>query len=1317
MHKLFRMRKEEFRLFLPLLGLYFLLTLGFFLGRTAKDALFFSQAGPKMLPLAFLINSLFIFFAGGWIAGKVEKLSFKTMSIIIFTSSILIALGFAALFHVGIPAKLGLIPYFLFFTFFELPYLNLTIIFWDFAQGFFTERQADGIFPKITSGGHIGTTLAGLIAVLLTTFIGAHGLIYIWAASLLMGLGLFLWIGKNREARYAVPDLDESPETAAEGGILEGFRAILRYKYALLFTAITFGVFFVMSIFDYALATTFINEYGADTDTLTVLIGWITIAFGLIATVIQLTFVPWLIKKLGAAESNLVAPSLLTVGGFVLMSLFKFPAAAFARGLFLVNEFVFNQTLLPFIYQAIPSKDRTAIRSTIEGTVTNVALGAAGLFLVLPALMKDNFQNYWLGMTAFIAGIIMIVLTVSMKREYNILRAEKFDAGDETGFARGLESLAAVDDKDLNIKLREGLMSPRETTVVLTLDIIRRIRREESLSDILTHVNARSQDIRLAAIQTASALIASQETFDLFRQEILTPGKPGWRRFYNEDFPTLDRIADVYFNAQRGGQLGQDFQYLLDREDSTLSVKGLAICYIIRSGSIDHMKHALTVLEESLKSDDADHRIMSAEVMGNLAGAANIELLEQWVDNADSERLSQVALDALAKIGMSERTVSNRVFSLLLSKLEVAALSEIALKSAAGILSVQPGYVLKVEKYWRDRKINRENSSEIHLKDVMIGAIPQLPRLLTKVESNSADSLLIDMFLEAEQQTAQNAMDVLDIRIINGRAGNLTKTDEKIMTALEKSRHRLCHLGIIGTKIKGEDEKSQIIRSTLLDRIENLFTHYCVLLRLTRRTTTNGMKLDRNFRNLRAEDVLTRDNALKALEIELETEREIYLEISDFIDALDFKLDPKIKFKQFAKLAEKYNVMAADRIDDLIISLLSSQKDLWLTWLLRDNIEFESSNRINDIDYDAILPPRDENDTESIKYSFRPIPSEYLDEALLACFRSAAFKDVPLDDVAEMVLNVKSTSVASGTRLLLEQRSGQDFCIIVDGEVTLFKNNEPIETLQAPCIIGHVEAFSNLDSTFGARAHNSTVKVLKIPQSRLPQWISDNPKSADRIIRNMIWVIDTQNEEMKQLTVQQDIMRILEAKLGNFDSMYQKIISNLYPAGDEKISLQKRYVLDVVGVESIKTMENVSKKHLEQYYLVTDKDREVRFRMKGDNLFLITMKGRSQTGRQEITLPVNSDLYYDMKKYKKGEVISKMRYSFTSEYAGWSVDVYNVASSLKGLVIAEIELTDENSELPDMPSWFNIIKEISSRPEYENRNLAFYGLPDDFLIH
>jgi adenylate cyclase len=120
-----------------------------------------------------------------------------------------------------------------------------------------------------------------------------------------------------------------------------------------------------------------------------------------------------------------------------------------------------------------------------------------------------------------------------------------------------------------------------------------------------------------------------------------------------------------------------------------------------------------------------------------------------------------------------------------------------------------------------------------------------------------------------------------------------------------------------------------------------------------------------------------------------------------------------------------------------------------------------------------------------------------------------------------------------------------------------------------------------------------------------------------------------------------------------------------------------------------------------QGYLSIDPERTVRIRLVDDREAFITIKGKSigiSRLEFEYEIPIKDGI--ELVGLCVRPLIEKTRYIENFRGHLWSVDVFSGENA--GLVLAEIELTDETEEYP-LPKW--AIQDVSHDPSYFNSNL------------
>ena len=121
-----------------------------------------------------------------------------------------------------------------------------------------------------------------------------------------------------------------------------------------------------------------------------------------------------------------------------------------------------------------------------------------------------------------------------------------------------------------------------------------------------------------------------------------------------------------------------------------------------------------------------------------------------------------------------------------------------------------------------------------------------------------------------------------------------------------------------------------------------------------------------------------------------------------------------------------------------------------------------------------------------------------------------------------------------------------------------------------------------------------------------------------------------------------------------------------------------------------------------QGYLVTEKEITVRVRILGEEGFL-TVKGRTEgMARDEFEYRIpREDAEAMLGSMSRGVIVEKIRYHIEVDGFTWDVDEFLGENS--GLVLAEVELEDEN-QVPVFPDWLG--QEVTGDVRYYNAYLA-----------
>ena len=137
-------------------------------------------------------------------------------------------------------------------------------------------------------------------------------------------------------------------------------------------------------------------------------------------------------------------------------------------------------------------------------------------------------------------------------------------------------------------------------------------------------------------------------------------------------------------------------------------------------------------------------------------------------------------------------------------------------------------------------------------------------------------------------------------------------------------------------------------------------------------------------------------------------------------------------------------------------------------------------------------------------------------------------------------------------------------------------------------------------------------------------------------------------------------------------------------------------------------LEGAEAEEIEQGYLATGADGEVRLRRKGDAR-LLTAKLGAGLSRQEEEVEIDRESFDRLWQLTEGRRLHKRRHVVPDGDRRVEVDVYE--GDLDGLVVAEIEFASEEEAREFEPlDWLG--EEVTGDERYLNETLATRGAPD-----
>jgi adenylate cyclase len=142
-------------------------------------------------------------------------------------------------------------------------------------------------------------------------------------------------------------------------------------------------------------------------------------------------------------------------------------------------------------------------------------------------------------------------------------------------------------------------------------------------------------------------------------------------------------------------------------------------------------------------------------------------------------------------------------------------------------------------------------------------------------------------------------------------------------------------------------------------------------------------------------------------------------------------------------------------------------------------------------------------------------------------------------------------------------------------------------------------------------------------------------------------------------------------------------------------------------VRRLPDLDGADSDEIDQGYLATGSDGEVRVRRKGERL-LLTAKRGSGLSREEAEVELDRGSFGQLWALTEGRRLRKRRYVLPHDDLRIELDVYE--GDLEGLHVAEIEFPSEDeAKAFDPPDWLG--EDVTGDHRYLNETLASKGLP------
>lgn len=376
--------------------------------RPARDALGMQRGietirwlfvGTALLTLA--VNPVF-----GWLVSRFSRTTFVSATYLFFA---LCLGGFYALLGLA-PAAVGQTSGAVFYVWFSVANLFVTMVFWALMADRFTLEQARRLFAVIAVGGTVGAIIGPLLAGWLARPLGTPALLLVSIGFLLAGLGL-AWAFVRQSA--AMRTGAGTPGHAIIGGSAwAGFKAVFRSRY-LAGIAAYIVIMTVMATFIYFTRLQLVAALESDTDLRTSLFAHIDVATQATTLLLQAFVAGHLMQRFGVPLVLALLPALAALGFIglaisaslamlvVFEASFRAAQRAFARP---ARETLYTVVTRADKYKSKAFIDTFVYRSgdvlgaQLEGAMARLGLAIGGLAAIaVPLALAWAALGVWLG--------------------------------------------------------------------------------------------------------------------------------------------------------------------------------------------------------------------------------------------------------------------------------------------------------------------------------------------------------------------------------------------------------------------------------------------------------------------------------------------------------------------------------------------------------------------------------------------------------------------------------------------------------------------------------------------------------------------------------------------------------------------------------------------------------------------------------------------------------------------------------------------------------------------------------------------------------
>lgn len=446
----------------------------------------------------------------GFIYAKLEE----NLNICSLLKAILIFIFISVLLQFFLISFVDFKPaYFFMMVFKDILWMFVGIEFGMIAGTIFDIRQGKRLFGLLVSGEIIAGIIGGLSIGAILEYIDTKYLLLLSSLVMLVSFVILIKILNDFKDKFNESDLleDESDDTKIN------YKALLSNKYYVAFFIVSILAFLVFYLIDFMFYFNVEQQY-PDEKELAKFFGVFYALLNIVNLISSFFISGRALSRYGIAFGLLAIPVMATIGSASLLLTFSLGLSIsffIIVVIKLLNEVIDISILAPsfkIVYQSIPQNQRNNILTFRETFIEPMAMGFAGIILILLTFLENKEIIYFL---IIAMSIVWIIYSISLKKGY----VESLKKITEHRYVLSQD----IDINDIGIDVFvQKLQSENYIEVIYALETLKKVEYKDFHKNLLSSINHPNTYVRakvLDIIYELNLYPLSQHIAKLIKEE------------------------------------------------------------------------------------------------------------------------------------------------------------------------------------------------------------------------------------------------------------------------------------------------------------------------------------------------------------------------------------------------------------------------------------------------------------------------------------------------------------------------------------------------------------------------------------------------------------------------------------------------------------------------------------------------------------------------------------------------------------------------------------------------------------------------------